>query len=179
MWIFGYGSLIWKVDFPFEEKVIGCIKGYKRRFHQHSTDHRGTPEKPGRVVTLEVGCEEDEVWGVAYRIKEDDIEKVSAHLDYRERGGYSKRTVTFYPKDSNKSSLQLHVYIGTEDNYNYVGEAHEADIAKQIVDSAGPSGTNIEYILNLAKSMREIAPNINDEHLYKIEMNVLKLLEEK
>lgn len=51
-WIFGYGSLIFKPPPGVEKAVAGYITGYVRRFWQMSHDHRGTPDAPGRVVTL-------------------------------------------------------------------------------------------------------------------------------
>ncbi|XP_022915383.1 putative glutathione-specific gamma-glutamylcyclotransferase 2 [Onthophagus taurus] len=180
MWVFGYGSLVWKVDFPIDYKIIGRIKGYYRRFYQHSTDHRGTPENPGRVVTL-VPSDDPEacVWGVAYKIHDDDVSHVIDHLDYREKGGYRRKQVTFYPKDANVNPFDITIYVGTSDNFQYAGEADLDSIALQVYSSVGPSGSNIEYVCNLAKAMREIAPDVQDDHLFELERKVLDLVHTK
>src|SRR5581483_2212492 len=53
LWIFGYGSLLWRPGFPFEEQRAALVRGFARRLAQGSPDHRGTPERLGRVATLE------------------------------------------------------------------------------------------------------------------------------
>ena len=159
-WLFGYGSLIFKADFPYIEKRIAHIRGWERRFWQGSHDHRGTEEAPGRVVTL-VEVDQAACYGMAYRISPDILQ----HLDYREKNGYLRFSTTLV--FSNHTRDQGLVYIATPDNTAFLGPATEAAIARQISRSAGPSGLNRDYLVELAAALRSIcAP---DAHVFEIE----------
>ena len=114
------------------------------------------------------------MWGMAYEISKENADSVRAHLDHREKGGYSSVTELFHPDDDTTKPFNLTIYLATESNSNYLGPAPLQDIARQIVHSVGPSGKNIEYMLNLAKAMREISPHVHDPHLFELEAEVLK-----
>lgn len=160
VWLFGYGSLIYKADFPFVMRRPARITGWRRRFWQGSHDHRGTLEAPGRVVTLvrEAGsvCA-----GMAYLI----TPQVFDHLDIREKNGY-RRVVAPIHFDNGDESEGL-AYIATAHNAAWLGPAPEREMARQIAHSTGPSGPNREYLIYLANALRELGHE--DEHVFSLE----------
>ncbi|WP_437683069.1 gamma-glutamylcyclotransferase [Sorangium sp. So ce131] len=169
-WIFGYGSLIWRPAFRFEEMARGYITGWARRFWQGSTDHRGVPGAPGRVVTLipEPGAR---CWGMAYRIAPADLDEVLRALDHREQGGYARHDVPLYLADgraegADGAASTATVYLATPDNPSYLGAAPLAEIAAQVLASRGPSGSNVEYVLRLAEALE--AMNADDAHVTEL-----------
>lgn len=168
LWVFGYGSLVWRPDFPFAERAPCYVEGWKRRFWQGSTDHRGVPGAPGRVVTL-LPQPEERCWGTGYRIARDQADYVMAHLDYREKGGYRVEDVslTLVRDQHARDTVDGLVYIATPENPNYLGPASHEEIADQVLRSTGPSGPNDEYILRLAEALREMG--VDDSHVFGIE----------
>lgn len=160
VWLFGYGSLIYKVDFPYLEQRPALIRGWQRRFWQGSHDHRGTPEAPGRVATL-VEKPGAVCKGMAFRVSP----SVFEHLDVREKNGYLRfSTPLTFDDGSHAEGL---VYIATEDNEAYLGHAPDAEIARQIASAAGPSGPNADYLLRLAESLRALGDDC--PHTFAIE----------
>jgi glutathione-specific gamma-glutamylcyclotransferase len=182
-WIFGYGSLLWKQEFPFDEARPAFIHGWERRFWQGSTDHRGAPDAPGRVVTL-VPAADAICHGVAFRLRREERDHVIAHLDHRERGGYRRILTDLFLRDDSpvesfssfssfSSSSPGLVYMADETNPHYLGPASVAAIVRQIRSARGESGPNTEYVARLAASLRELGAD--DPHVFALEAQLLRI----
>lgn len=193
LWVFGYGSLIWKPPEGFsacEARPAG-VKGFARRMWQGSTDHRGLPGAPGLVATLirsdrlpQAEQDENELcWGMCYGYAPELRDEVLAYLDYREKDGYDQCFVDVYlqqdePRDPAIHNPDLHgvvLYVAQNDNPQYLGPLSNEEVAQQIAAAVGPSGTNREYLFKIAEGLRSIA--VHDPHIFDLEARVRLLPE--
>jgi cation transport regulator ChaC len=162
-WVFGYGSLIWKQDFPFLEARPGRISGWARRFWQGSHDHRGLEHDPGRVVTL-VAAPGEHCDGRAFLVEPE----VFDHLDYREKNGYERITTEIAFESGRVEGV---VYRASQGNQAFLGPASMDEMAAQINRCVGPSGSNREYVIELAQALRGMG--VEDGHVFEVETAVL------
>ena len=164
VWVFGYGSLIWRPDIAYRERGIARVRGWKRRFWQGSHDHRGLPHAPGRVVTL-IPDPEESCEGMAYLIDEKVAETTFLGLDHREKNGYERHEVRLEFRGG--GACDGIVYIAPAGNLAYLGPAPETAIVEQIRRSAGPSGANIDYLRELAVALKAL--EIDDPHVFTLD----------
>lgn len=145
----------------------------------------------GRVATLvKTDKQEDRVYGVAYEIHSDNMQKTFEYLNVREKCGYSLKQVVFYPNyksviNENQGYFDCLCYFANEDNPYYSPDNNAVMVSNQIYRSIGPSGPNKEYLFNLCETLRIFTQyHSNDEkdtilkhdsHLFELENYVKKL----
>lgn len=181
IWMFGYGSLMWKIDFPTVRRINGYVEGFYRTMEWADEVHRGVPGQTSRTAAIFKSDDNNErVWGVAYEIAQDYWDRVlEAKMGYRERGGYNTVDVQFHQFDSTarpvKDKIIVTLFLGDKGKVQYKPGTID-ELAQQIVRSVGASGTNLEYLYQTAESMRMILPpGETDKHLFDLEAACLAL----
>ena len=159
VWVFGYGSLIWRPDFAYVDSQLAVLSGYQRRFCQASHDHRGTVQLPGRVVTL-ASTPGAECVGMAFLLAEPSADSLAA-LEIREQDGYQRTCVSL--SLGNGHDVRGVTWIASPGNPSWRGNETLNEVATLIATRQGPSGTNWEYLFELERALQKLG--IRDDHV--------------
>jgi glutathione-specific gamma-glutamylcyclotransferase len=144
VWVFAYGSLMWRPDFPFEEVIDARLHGYHRSPCVYSWVHRGSREVPGVVLGLDRGgsCR-----GRIFRIEPARESEVLAYLDAREMV-----TAVYHRKclwaTSDRGRHLVWSYVVRREHEQYAGKLDEARLLQLIRQGEGISGRCCDYLLS-------------------------------
>lgn len=150
VWVFGYGSLIWRPDFEFAERRLATLHGHHRALCLWSREHRGTPDRPGLVFGLDRGgsCR-----GVVYRLADDQVAQVFPKLWVREMttGSYVPR---FLKCATDAGPVRALVFVINRDGPGYVSELPLQEQLAIIRRAAGGYGPCTDYVLETARALK-------------------------
>jgi cation transport protein ChaC len=164
LWVFGYGSLIWKPDLAFDRRVTARVHGYHRRLCLWSRVNRGTPDRPGLVAGLDRG---GSCAGIVYRVPAASVPPEFKRLWDREMfmGSYAPRWLRCHLADG--TDVQALAFVVRQDVSNYAGRLSEAQILEVFRrGSCGRFGTSLDYLVNTVRSLHE--HGLRDPHLERL-----------
>jgi cation transport protein ChaC len=165
LWVFGYGSLMWRPGFDFIEQVPARLIGEHRALCVYSFVHRGTPEKPGLVLGLDRGgaCR-----GIAFRVAEQHRAATVAYLRAREQVTSVYREVmrSVWLEDEARQRVSALVYVVDRGHVQYAGRLSLAEQLGHVLQGHGQSGPNREYVLATVKAIE--AEGFRDAQLHRL-----------
>jgi cation transport protein ChaC len=164
LWVFGYGSLIWKPDLSFDLRCAARVHGYHRRLCLWSVINRGTPQCPGLVAGLDRG---GSCAGVVFRVPAAAVRSQFSQLWQREMmmNSYAPRHLECRLTDG--SFVSAVAFVVRRDASNYAGRLSERDIIEVFLrGSCGRYGTSLDYLVNTICSLR--SHGIIDPHFERL-----------
>jgi cation transport protein ChaC len=165
LWVFGYGSLMWRPGFEFIERVTSRLFGEHGALCVYSFVHRGTPEKPGLVLGLDRGgaCR-----GVAFRVAEKNNAATIAYLREREQVTSVYREVkrSVWLENEARQRVSALVYVVDRGHVQYAGRLSPAEQLRHVLQGHGQSGVNRDYVLATVKAIE--AEGFRDSQLHRL-----------
>jgi len=162
-WVFGYGSLMWKPEFPFVKAEPALLRGWHRAFCVWSVHYRGTVEKPGLVLGLDRGgaCR-----GRAFLVAPKDAAEVANYLHEREMvtGVYEPRYVTIELASGKRATAAT--FLADRHHSQYAGKLKPAKLIRIICEGHGSAGSNLDYLRNTVRHLDELG--IADGPLHRV-----------
>jgi glutathione-specific gamma-glutamylcyclotransferase len=164
LWLFGYGSLMWKPDFAFAERKVARVRGYHRRFCLWQRRYRGNRYNPNLMLALDAGgsCQ-----GLVFRVPAPGVEDKISTTWRRELvgNGYRPRWLTAHTERGPVAAL---TFVANRDNSErYTGRLPDAVVARYIAEACGENGSGAEYLLETVLALEEL--RLRDRYLWRIQ----------
>lgn len=160
LWVFGYGSLMWRPGFPYEERQVALLRGFHRSLCVYSHVHRGTPEAPGLVMGLDRGgaCK-----GFAYRVAHAHAARTIAYLREREQvtAVYVEKVLPVHLSDGRRRLCLT--YTVDRGHAQYAGRLDREELLRFVRQGRGVSGANPDYVLSTQAQLVDLG--VADETL--------------
>ena len=143
LWVFGYGSLMWRPGFSYRERHLATLTGYHRSLCIFSHVHRGTPEMPGLVLGLDRG---GKCRGVAFAVEGPERDATLAYLREREQATsvYLERHAKVRLDDGRV--VRAVTYVADRQHPQYAGRLPTEDLLRLVNQGVGISGANPDYV---------------------------------
>src|SRR4051812_28275442 len=164
LWVFGYGSLMWRPGFAFTERVPARVIGLHRALCVYSFFHRGTPERPGLVLGLDRGgaCR-----GIAFRVAAAERSATLAYLRAREQQNnvYRETMRGALLLDGSERRVSALCYVVDRRHPQYAGRLNLAEQLHLVRQGHGQSGPNRDYVLATVQALESLGLYDRDLHL--------------
>jgi glutathione-specific gamma-glutamylcyclotransferase len=165
LWVFGYGSLMWRPGFEHIAQVPARLIGEHRALCVYSFDHRGTPEKPGLVLGLDRGgaCR-----GIAFRVAAHLRDHTIAYLRSREQTTHVYREVmrSVWLDNDARQRVSALTYVVDRGHVQYAGRLPLAEQLRIVQQGHGRSGNNRDYVLSTVRAIE--AQGFRDRELHRL-----------
>jgi cation transport protein ChaC len=165
LWVFGYGSLMWRPGFDFIEQVPARLIGEHRALCVYSFDHRGTPEKPGLVLGLDRGgaCR-----GVAFRVAARLRNHTVDYLRSREQttSVYHEVMRSVWLENEARQRVSALAYVVDRGHVQYAGRLSLTEQLRYVQQGFGRSGNNRDYVLSTVKAIEK--QGFRDSQLHQL-----------
>jgi cation transport protein ChaC len=150
IWLFAYGSLMWNPELDFDARHVGTLYGYHRNFCLWSRINRGTPQRPGLVLTLERGgsCK-----GLLYRLQHDSAAAGLRRLWRRELtlGSYHPRWLGCSGADG--ARYRALAFVSNTRCSGYAGKLPMERMVDALATAAGKFGTSADYLFRTQETL--------------------------
>ena len=168
LWLFGYGSLIWKPEIEHVEERVALLRGWHRSFCMKMTRWRGTKESPGLMMALDRG---GQCKGVAFRLGDGDRRE---QLDKLLRREVTLKPTSYHPRLLNMTSdggpLRALAFVINRNGTTYAGPLSEEAVVERLATSCGHWGSGADYLYNTVKNLEQ--RGIHDAHLWRLQQLV-------